>query len=64
MPLLALSETEDILQTFKANTVEAIERSIFGSPTYIVDGDMFYGQYRLELIERALHKPFQYNTKK
>ena len=41
MPLLALSETEDILKAFKANTVEAIDRSIFGSPTYIVDGDRF-----------------------
>ena len=64
MPLLALSETEDILKAFKANTIEAIDRSIFGSPTYIVDGDMFYGQDRLELVERALTKPFQYDTKK
>ena len=64
IPLLALSETEDILKAFKANTIEAIDRSIFGSPTYIVDGDMFYGQDRLELVERALTKPFQYVTKK
>ena len=64
IPLLALSETEDILKAFKANTIEAIDRSIFGSPTYIVDGDMFYGQDRLELVERALTKPFQYDTKK
>ena len=64
MPLLALSETGDILKAFKANTIEAIDRSIFGSPTYIVDGDMFYGQDRLELVERALTKPFQYDTKK
>ena len=54
IPLLALSETEDILKAFKANTIEAIDRSIFGSPTYIVDGVMFYGQDRLELVERAL----------
>ena len=64
IPLLALSETEDILKAFKANTIEAIDRSIFGSTTYIVDGDMFYGQDRLELVERALTKPFQYDTKK
>ncbi len=43
---------------FKANTDEAIERSVFGSPTYFVDGDMFYGQDRLELVKRALDKPF------
>ena len=55
---------KDVLKAFKANTIEAIDRSIFGSPTYIVDGDMFYGQDRLELVERALTKPFQYDTKK
>ena len=64
IPLLGLSETEDIVKAFKANTTEAIDRSIFGSPTYIVDGDMFYGQDRLELVERALIKPFQYDAKK
>ncbi|MDE0808541.1 MAG: DsbA family protein, partial [Alphaproteobacteria bacterium] len=43
---------------YEANTKEAIERSVFGSPTYVVDGDMFYGQDRLEMVERALSKPF------
>jgi 2-hydroxychromene-2-carboxylate isomerase len=64
LPLLALIESEKILKVFKANTMEAIKRSVFGSPTYIVDGDMFYGQDRLELLERALIKPFQYDAKK
>lgn len=41
-----------------SNTAEAIERSVFGSPTYFVDGDMFYGQDRLELVARALERPF------
>ena len=43
---------------YAQNTAEAIERSMFGAPTYYVDGDMFYGQDRLELVERALQKPF------
>ena len=48
----------DVKDAYKANTAEAIERSVFGSPTYFVDGEMFYGQDRLELVERALQKPF------
>lgn len=48
-----------IQAVFQANTEEAIARSVFGSPTYFVDGDMFYGQDRLELVERALQRPFQ-----
>lgn len=43
----------------QANTREAIERNLFGSPTYFVDGDMFYGQDHLDLVERALKAPFK-----
>lgn len=44
---------------FQANTTEAIARGIFGSPTYFVRGDMFYGQDRLEMVERAIKHPFE-----
>lgn len=57
-PLRAAAAAADVRAQFDANTAEAIERSVFGSPTYFVDGDMFYGQDRLELIERALAEPF------
>lgn len=55
---LAAAETAAIKTRYRNNTDEALKRSIFGSPTYFVDGDMFYGQDRLELVERALKKPF------
>ncbi|MGH8013052.1 MAG: 2-hydroxychromene-2-carboxylate isomerase [Candidatus Binataceae bacterium] len=38
----------------KANTDEAIERGGFGSPTIFVDGEMFFGNDRLILVEHAL----------
>ena len=57
-PLIERGRSDEIMATFAANTQEAIERSVFGSPTYFVDGDMFYGQDRLELVEIALKKPF------
>lgn len=57
-PLLAASNSKEVLEIYDANTKEAIERSVFGSPTYFVDGDKFYGQDRLELVERALRTPF------
>jgi len=44
---------------FTANTEEAIERGVFGSPTYVVDDEMFYGQDRLMMVERALELPFR-----
>jgi 2-hydroxychromene-2-carboxylate isomerase len=56
--LLALANSHKVLAQYEANTRAAVERSVFGSPTYFVDGDMFYGQDRLEMVERALTKPY------
>ncbi len=56
--LLEKAATPQIGAKIDANTDEAKALGVFGSPTYVVNGDMFYGQDRLELIERALEKPF------
>tara|TARA_R110002096_G_scaffold81606_9_gene190177 strand:+ start:1073 stop:1696 length:624 start_codon:yes stop_codon:yes gene_type:complete len=56
--LLEKARSDEAKAQYKKNTEEAIERSVFGSPTYFVDGDMFYGQDRLELVERAIGKPY------
>ena len=56
--LLAAANSGEVQAIYRSNTAEAIERSVFGSPTYFVDGNMFYGQDHLELVARALVKPF------
>jgi len=56
--LLAAADAPEIRAQYQANTEEAIARPIFGSPTYILDGDMFYGQDHLEMLERAAKTPF------
>ena len=40
--------------TLLANSREAIDRSVFGSPTYIYRGEVFWGQDRLDFLERAI----------
>ena len=52
--LLAAAETPDIRAIFDARTEEAKERQVFGAPTYVYRGEPFWGQDRLELLERAL----------
>jgi 2-hydroxychromene-2-carboxylate isomerase len=47
------------LDTYNKNTEEAVAMSVFGSPTYVIDDDMFYGQDSLGLVEYALNQPFQ-----
>lgn len=59
MPLLARAQSADVQAEFARNTEDAIARGVLGSPTYVVDGDMFYGQDRLMMVERALQQPFK-----
>ena len=40
---------------YEALTQEALERGVFGAPSYVLeDGEIFWGQDRLDLLERAL----------
>lgn len=57
--LRAAAGTQAVIGAHDANTADAIARGLFGSPTYFVDGDMFYGQDHLEIVERALKQPFK-----
>lgn len=56
--ILEAAQSAAIQAIYRANTQEALARGVFGSPTYFVGGDMFYGQDRLELVARALGQPF------
>ena len=35
-------------------TQEAIDRQVFGAPTYVIDDEPFWGQDRLDFVDRAL----------
>jgi len=48
--------TPEILACYKALTQEAIERKVFGAPTYIYRDELFWGQDRLDFLDRALAK--------
>jgi 2-hydroxychromene-2-carboxylate isomerase len=52
--LRAAAEADVVGETYEATTLEALERGVFGSPTYIVGDEMFWGQDRLDFVERAL----------
>ena len=39
---------------YEANTQEALARNVFGAPTYVYNGELFWGQDRLDFLERAL----------
>ncbi len=51
---LADSQQEAVQERYQARTRDAIELGVFGSPTYVVDGEMFWGQDRLDFLARKL----------
>ena len=52
--LLAAAETAAVREEYAANTAEAIARGVFGAPSYVHRGELFWGQDRLDFLERAL----------
>ena len=46
----------EIADRYKALTREAIERKVFGAPTYVYGDELFWGQDRLDFLDRALAK--------
>ncbi|GLK72272.1 2-hydroxychromene-2-carboxylate isomerase [Ancylobacter dichloromethanicus] len=39
---------------YQANHDDAVAADVFGSPAYVLDGEVFWGQDRIELLDRAL----------
>ena len=52
--LSTLAKSEKVSKIYAMNTEEAIIKNVFGAPTYIFNDELFWGQDRLEFLERAL----------
>lgn len=52
--LLEATRDETIATIAEANIAEALARNVFGAPTYIYQNENFWGQDRLDFVERAL----------
>jgi 2-hydroxychromene-2-carboxylate isomerase len=44
----------EVQATYERYTQQAIEAQVFGSPSYVVGGEIFWGQDRLDFLERRL----------
>ncbi|MFZ4289321.1 2-hydroxychromene-2-carboxylate isomerase [Variovorax sp. HJSM1_2] len=51
---LVQAQTDEVLHRYQSHTEEAIAAGVFGSPTYVVDGELFWGQDRLDFLQRRL----------
>jgi 2-hydroxychromene-2-carboxylate isomerase len=52
--LVERSQSEEISEKYEQNRQEALAADVFGSPAYVLDGEVFWGQDRIELLVDAL----------
>ena len=51
---LAQADTQEVRERYEAYTQQAIAAGVFGAPSYVVDGELFWGQDRLDFVARKL----------
>ncbi len=54
---LEQSRSPAVQQRYEVNTQQAIDAGVFGAPSYVMDGEIFWGQDRLDFVERKLNTP-------
>ena len=52
--LLDRSASDEISKVYEQNRQDALAADVFGSPAYVLDGEVFWGQDRIELLADAL----------
>ena len=52
--LMKASEGPEFAAKREAYTKHAIEQGVFGAPSFVIDGEIFWGQDRLDFVERKL----------
>ena len=53
--LIAGAVDTEVKQALRSTTDEAVERGVFGAPTFFVGAEMFFGADRLGFLEAELH---------
>ena len=59
LPAQRLAESREPVtsERYQAYTREAIDAGVFGAPSFVVDGEIFWGQDRLDFLARRLGLP-------
>ncbi len=48
------AQAPGVQERYDAYTQSAIETGVFGAPSYVIDGEIFWGQDRLDFVQRRL----------
>ena len=48
------AQGDAVQQRYEQATQQAFDAGVFGAPSYVIDGEIFWGQDRLDFVERRL----------
>ena len=54
--IMSIVQSDVVKQKLITETEQAIQRGLFGAPTFFVGDEMYWGQDRLHFVEQALNK--------
>ncbi|MEQ1157693.1 2-hydroxychromene-2-carboxylate isomerase [Acinetobacter johnsonii] len=54
--IMSMVQSDVVKQKLITETEQAIQRGLFGAPTFFVGDEMYWGQDRLHFVEQALNK--------
>lgn len=48
------AHSQAVHDQYQHNTQQAVEAGVFGAPSYVIEGEIFWGQDRLDFVQRRL----------
>ena len=53
---LEFAHSQAVHERYEQDSREAIDAGVFGAPSYVIDGEIFWGQDRLDFVQRRLQR--------
>jgi 2-hydroxychromene-2-carboxylate isomerase len=50
------AHSQTVHERYEEDTQQAIDAGVFGAPSYVIDGEIFWGQDRLDFVQRRLQR--------
>jgi 2-hydroxychromene-2-carboxylate isomerase len=50
------AHSQTVHERYEEDSRQAIEAGVFGAPSYVIDGEIFWGQDRLDFVQRRLQR--------
>ena len=52
--MIEAAQSTDVADQYDLNSEDAVDHGVLGAPAYVLNGEQFWGQDRIELLEETL----------